>query len=209
MAGAADVVDGNGRFEFTDLPAGRFTISVAKGGFVTTTVPGQPAGKSRRDRPVRHGQRYDRGELRLPRGGVITGRVLDAFGDPVMEASVSAFRAEYINPGVRRLSASRPVQTNDLGDFRIYGVAPGKYYVGASLRPLPSAESGNAPPRMVPSTEGVATTFFPGTAPRPMPGCSPSKRGRRPPASTSSCSRYGWRASRAASWIRAGGPART
>jgi protocatechuate 3,4-dioxygenase beta subunit len=99
----------------------------------------------------------------LTRGGVITGRVLDAFGDPVTEASVSAYRAEYIQPGVRRLSAGRPVQTNDLGDFRIYGVAPGKYYVGASLRPLPSAESGNAPPRMIPTTEGVATTFFPGT----------------------------------------------
>ena len=90
--------------------------------------------------------------------------MLDAFGDPVTEASVSAYRAEYIQPGVRRLSAGRPVQTNDLGDFRIYGVAPGKYYVGASLRPLPSAESGNAPPRMVATTEGVATTFFPGTA---------------------------------------------
>jgi Carboxypeptidase regulatory-like domain len=160
-AGRTMSSDASGRFEFTELPAGRFTLRVVKAGFVTSTFgqstanPGAIA--------LQDGQRLERGDLRLPRGGVITGRVLDAFGDPVTEASVSAYRAEYIQPGVRRLSAGRPVQTNDLGDFRIYGVAPGKYYVGASLRPLPSPESGNALPRTVPATEGVATTFFPGT----------------------------------------------
>jgi hypothetical protein len=173
MAGAATTTDGDGRFEFADLPAGRFTIRVAKGGFATT-VFGQPAGGSGGQPAggpaaivLQGGQRYDRGELRLPRGGVITGRVLDAFGDPVTEAGVSAYRAEYIQPGVRRLSASRAAPTNDLGDFRIYGLAPGKYYVGASLRALPPimpGDSGTAPARVVPSSEGVATTFFPGTA---------------------------------------------
>ena len=173
MAGAATTSDGDGRFEFTDLPAGRYTIRVAKGGF-TTTVFGQPAsgsgGQAAGGSPaivLQGGQRYDRGELRLPRGGVITGRVLDAFGDPVTEAGVSAYRAEYIQPGLRRLSAGRAVQTNDLGDFRIYGLEPGKYYVGASLRALPPTmpgDSGSAPPRVVASREGVATTFFPGTA---------------------------------------------
>jgi hypothetical protein len=157
--------DANGIFEFIDLPAGRFTIRVVKAGFVTTTF-GQPSANPG-NITLQAGQRYDRGEMRLPRGGVITGRVLDAFGDPVTEAGVSAYRAEYIQPGVRRLYASRGAQTNDLGDFRLYGLPPGKYYVGASLRSLPPVmpgDSGTAPPRIVPSTDGVATTFFPGTA---------------------------------------------
>ena len=106
-AGRTTATDSNGRFEFTDLPAGRFNISVTKGGFVRT-VFGQPAPNTGAIQ-LQDGQRYDRGELRLPRGGVITGRVFDAFGDPVAEAGVNAFRAEYIQPGVRRLSASRGV----------------------------------------------------------------------------------------------------
>ena len=165
MAGATTSTDTNGRFEFTELPAGRYSIRVSKGGFATT-VFGPPAGASG-SIVLQEGQRYDRGDLRLPRGGVLTGRVLDAFGEPVTEAGVNAFRAEHIQPGVRRLSASRGVQTNDLGDFRIYGLAPGKYYVGASLRAVPPVmlgEGGGAPPRIVPSSDGVATTFFPGTA---------------------------------------------
>jgi hypothetical protein len=159
----ATTADSGGRFEFTDLPAGRYTIRVVKAGFVTSTF-GQSASN-----PVaivlQDTQRYEQGDLRLPRGGVITGRVVDALGDPVVEASVNAFRAEYIQPGVRRLSASRGVQTNDLGDFRIYGLAPGKYYVGATLRPgQPAPEALGAPSRIVASSQGAATTFFPGTA---------------------------------------------
>ena len=162
-AGRTMATDANGQFEFTELPAGRFSIRVVKGGFVTTTF-GQSAANPGAI-TLQDGQRLERGDLRLPRGGVITGRVFDAFGDPVAEAGVNAFRAEYIQPGVRRLSASRGVQTNDLGEFRIYGLAPGKYYVGATLRPgQPAPDATGAPTRVVASTQGAATTFFPGTA---------------------------------------------
>jgi hypothetical protein len=162
-AGRTTTADANGRFEFVDLPAGRFSIRVVKAGFVTTTF-GQSAANAGA-MVLQDTQRFDRGDLRLPRGGAITGRVFDAFGDPVAEAGVNAFRAEYIQPGVRRLSASRGVQTNDLGEFRIYGLAPGKYYVGATLRPgQPAPDAPGAPSRIVASSQGAATTFFPGTA---------------------------------------------
>jgi hypothetical protein len=162
-AARVTTADGSGRFEFLELPAGRFTIRVVKGGFVTTTF-GQSAANAGAIQ-LQDGQRLERGDLRLPRGGVITGRVVDAFGDPVVEAGVNAFRAEYIQPGVRRLSASRGVQTNDLGEFRIYGIAAGKYYVGATLRPQAiSPDATGAPTRVMASTQGAATTFFPGTA---------------------------------------------
>ena len=162
-AGRTTTADADGRFEFLDLPAGRFTIRVVKAGFVTTTF-GQSAANAGAI-ALQDAQRLDRADLRLPRGGVITGRVFDAFGDPVAEAGVNAYRAEYIQPGVRRLSAGRGVQTNDLGEFRIYGLAPGKYYVGATLRPgQPAPDALGAPSRIVASSHGAATTFFPGTA---------------------------------------------
>jgi protocatechuate 3,4-dioxygenase beta subunit len=164
-AARTTAADADGRFEFPDLPAGRYTIRVVKAGFVTGTF-GQSASNSSAI-VLQDAQRYEQGDVRLSPGGVITGRVVDALGDPVVEASVNAFRAEYIQPGIRRLSAGRGVQTNDLGDFRVYGLAPGKYYVGASLRALPPVmpgDSGNGPPRIVASSGGAATTFFPGTA---------------------------------------------
>jgi hypothetical protein len=158
--GWTTTTDASGRFEFSELPAGTFSIRAAKGGFVQTFFG--PAGTI----VLKDGQRFDAQDFRLARGGVITGRVVDASGEPVVEAHVSAFRSEYIQPGVRRLSTTRGFQTNDLGEFRVYGLAPGKYYVGASLRPMPGAagEPGAPPSRIVATSQGVATTFFPGTA---------------------------------------------
>ena len=70
----------------------------------------------------------------LPRGSVIAGRIVDEFGEPIADASVTAMRSAWSN-GKRRLQpAGRAAQTNDLGQYRIFGLAPGDYYVSATFR---------------------------------------------------------------------------
>lgn len=157
--------DGSGAFELPGLPAGRFSLRVSKGGFITVG-PGQQTPTDRAN-PIEtaNGSTVDLSPIRLPRGGVITGRIGDEYGDVVPEITVQAFRAEYMQ-GVRRLTSVRSAQTNDIGEFRIYGLQPGTYYVAATARaadgsPLQVTEPGT---QAVRGGGGVAPTFFPGTA---------------------------------------------
>ena len=128
------VTDANGAYEFRDLPAGRFSVNATKAGYVTMnygqTRPFEP-GKSI---DLIEAQVLDKANITMPRGSAISGRIVDEFGEPVADAQVSALRSAWVN-GRRRLQpAGRMAQTNDLGQYRIYGLAPGEYYVSATLR---------------------------------------------------------------------------
>jgi Carboxypeptidase regulatory-like domain len=62
---------------------------------------------------------------------VIRGRVTDADGDPVRGATITAMRYDY-SSGKRQLNGGVEVTTDDRGDYRLYGLRPGRYYVRAS-----------------------------------------------------------------------------
>ena len=80
------------------------------------------------------GQRVDL-QIRLVRGAVITGVLLDNTGQPAVGTTVRAMRYAMQN-GERRLVPGRSsAATDDKGEYRIYGLAPGDYVVGASWRP--------------------------------------------------------------------------
>jgi hypothetical protein len=164
--------DAQGRYEFRDLPAGRFTLSVAKSGFVTMQY-----GQSRpyeRGRPIElaEAQVMDKADVALPRGSAVSGRILDEFGEPVADANVQAMRLRY-SEGKRRLTPSgRTSTSNDLGYFRLFGLAPGEYYVSATLRGFESMMmdmmgGGAGGPTGSNSNTGYAATYYPGT---PNPG---------------------------------------
>src|SRR4029078_3259066 len=80
------------------------------------------------------GQLMEKADFSMPRGSAISGRLVDEFGDPVADAMVSAMRSAW-SGGRRQLQPTgRTVMTNDLGQFRIYGLSPGDYYVNATFR---------------------------------------------------------------------------
>jgi protocatechuate 3,4-dioxygenase beta subunit len=90
--------------------------------------------------------------FRLEPGVVITGKVLDEDGDPISEVSVQAF----IRVGGRLESQYAPhggAQTDDLGEFRIWGLEPGKYLLEASpVNTRASASGGIYLPEFYPGT---------------------------------------------------------
>jgi len=117
-------------------------------------------------------QVMDKLDVALPRGGVIAGRVGDEAGEAVAEADVTAMRMQFQNGKRRLVPTGRNAQTNDLGQFRIYGLPPGEYYVSASYRsamPLMDMIGGaNAGgPTGSNQSSGYASTYFPST---PNPG---------------------------------------
>lgn len=157
--GRTTMTDADGRYEFRDLPAGRFTLMFDKAGYVTLQYGQRRPFERGRPIELRDGEHLDAVHVSLPRGSVITGRVVDEFGDPVAGAFVTAMRYRFFR-GQRRLipAGGRPAETNDLGQYRLYGLPPGEYYVSATVRGSPfEAEH-------VEDAIGYAPSYFPGTA---------------------------------------------
>jgi hypothetical protein len=152
--------DLEGRFEIRDIPAGQFSLQVAKTGFSTAFFG--PTGRTTAVFEIKAGQEIALPDLRLARAGVIVGRVVDELNDPIADLSVTAWRVQYFEPGQRRVSAFKTFQTNDLGEFRLYGLPPGKYYVSAS-RQVVQIESGPAGVAATSTGLREAPTFYPGT----------------------------------------------
>ena len=149
--------DAQGAYEFKEVRAGRYTIMANKGSYVSMqygqtrpTEPGKPI-------QILDNQTIERVDFSLPRGAVITGRILDEFGEPLSEVFVAPQRFQYLQGQRRLVPAGRTAATNDLGEFRIFGVPPGQYYLQATWR---------AQNPMGPANEertGYAPMFFPGT----------------------------------------------
>jgi hypothetical protein len=131
--GRAVLTDDLGMFQLIELPAGRYTLSASKSGFVSLSYgqrrplqPGTPL-------QVADGQQIADLQILLPRGSVIAGHVYDETGDALPGVVVRVLRYQY-QQGERRLVAAGTTQTNDLGEYRVWGLNPGDYNVDAQSR---------------------------------------------------------------------------
>jgi hypothetical protein len=124
----------DGRFTFDRLPEGRFMLAAAKEAYVPMAY-----GATRPARPgtgvqVGRGQPVDV-TLRLPRGAVITGTVLDIDGRPAVGVSVSAVTPRVGSGFIERQYATATGTiasvTDDRGVYRIYGIPAGDYFISA------------------------------------------------------------------------------
>jgi protocatechuate 3,4-dioxygenase beta subunit len=92
----------------------------------------------------------------LPKAAAINGVVVDDAGEPVRQMWVAATRSGF-REGRRVMVSVLQTVTNDIGEFRLSGLAPGDYYVVAKERDARMNEFSDEP-------LGFATTFYPGTA---------------------------------------------
>ena len=158
--GRVAATDAQGRFEIKELPAGRYTMTASKGGFVALQYGQRRPSESGTPIELGDGQTMDKIVIALPRGSVLGGRITDEFGEPVANASVSAWRYGYAGGARRMMPGGQNARdtSDDQGHFRLFGLSPGDYYVSATLR-------GNGPEVTDPMGElsGYASTYFPGT----------------------------------------------
>lgn len=166
----------DGHFAITDVPPGSYELSGKKAGFVEKSY-GATNGGEGIPLTVKAGDTVADIVLRLDRSAVIAGRVVDDEGEPFPGAQVVAMK--YIRSGQRKKLL--PVlfgQTDDRGEYRIFGLDPGAYYVrctfpgglGGTLDPqthhrvryipiyYPSAATieGAVPLKLKPGTEALA-----------------------------------------------------
>lgn len=145
--------DDEGNFQLTDLGRGNYLIRVAAPGYIS-----EPAAAETPATLYRPGETVT---LRMVTGGVITGRVLDANGEPLTMARVRAVRVkDPEGRPVRDSGAGRDWMTDDRGVYRLYGLEPGAYVVAAG--PSSRFRPGSAQSRSAGEQGGeAAPTYYP------------------------------------------------
>ena len=154
--GRATSTDEQGRWELKDLPAGRYTLSAMKAGYVPLQYGQRRPFEQGRPIELVDGQQLAEINFNLPRGSAITGRVTDEFGDPLSDVTVAPLRYRYVNGRRRLIPAGRVESTDDGGNFRLFGLAPGDYYLSATLQDFWMHDSD--------MQSGYAPTYYPGTS---------------------------------------------
>jgi hypothetical protein len=134
----------DGAFTFIDVVPGTYSLAVLKNGF----VPQRYGQKKSKDGGVplalRAGQKVQDIVFRLVAAAVISGRVVDEENEPVPGVLVQAL-SEYAERGLlskflgddpygRQRRPAGQALTDDRGEYRIYGLAPGRYYFRATDR---------------------------------------------------------------------------
>lgn len=153
--------DAQGNYEFKDLPGGRYILTASKGSYVSLQYGQTRPLEQGKPLELRDGQSAEKMDFSLPRGSVITGRIVDEFGDPASDVMVMPMRYQFTQ-GRRRLApVGRSSMTNDLGEYRIFGLPPGQYYLSATMRGgggMVMSDTAASDDR-----SGYAPTYYPGT----------------------------------------------
>jgi len=127
------VTDEEGRFAFSNLPAGRFTVTADKAGYPSMAYGAKRPHRAGAGILLGEGQAAANVVLTLARGAVMTGTVYDDHGQPLPEVAVQAWAVNTSLAGERTLKmGSQVVESDDRGVYRIFGLPPGDYTIGTA-----------------------------------------------------------------------------
>jgi protocatechuate 3,4-dioxygenase beta subunit len=157
-AGAAS--DDEGRFVFDKLEPGTYSLYAERSGFLRQEHGARGNPFMGTPLTLRAGEQMTGVTFKLLPQAVIAGRVVDDEGEPVQHAQVQAMR----QAGSGGQAMSMGVATNDLGEFRVADLAPGRYL----LRVMPGPNMFGGAPTPPPEKEGqkrrqaLLPTYYPG-----------------------------------------------
>jgi len=120
----------DGRFSFQNVKPGKYRMRASRQGFVTIEDGQRKANGRGNPIDVLAAQATSGMLLRMTPTGAISGRVYDADGQPVVKATVQALKLGYTD-GKRALTVMQTALANDLGEYRLFWLPPGRYYLGA------------------------------------------------------------------------------
>jgi protocatechuate 3,4-dioxygenase beta subunit len=155
--GVGAITGPDGKFTLRDVDPGTYVLTAERDGYVVARGQSQTV-------QVQAGQTTADLKLKLQRTGAVSGRILDADGDPVPNVSVLVSSVR----GKDDRSANRYGATNDRGEYRIFQIVPGGYRLSATYSPRsrfdgvriqPAATAGAAP---VSGGEAYPTVYYPG-----------------------------------------------
>jgi hypothetical protein len=122
------VTENDGRFYFRNLPFGAYEVTIRRDGFVPTEYGQKWPGGPGVPLQVRAGQQAPDLNVRMVAAASISGRIVDSNGQPMANAQVQALKSSFQGE-LRILVPVQQVRTSVTGEFRLYWLSPGRYFV--------------------------------------------------------------------------------
>jgi protocatechuate 3,4-dioxygenase beta subunit len=162
----------DGAFHIEGIVPGRYRLFTERTGFLE--VDKHHARSDSRILTLAAGQELKDVRIRLQAAAVVRGRVTDEDGEPMPNAQVAVLRQTFVS-GRNHFEQAGAERTNDLGEYRIAGLASGTYFVCVSPPPdfkslieaagaVATAESGNSVDK--PAATSYQAIYYPGTPDR-------------------------------------------
>jgi len=156
--------DEQGRYRITGLTAGSYIVSAAKSGFVDGAFGQRRSSGTGTPVELADAQQAANIDIKLARGGIVTGHVLDEEGEPLARAVVTVLRQQYVR-GQKQLTPAGTDQTDDRGQYRVFGLPPGDYFVSANAGGIEQGVRqilGDFGGAQQPESSGYAPTYYAG-----------------------------------------------
>jgi Carboxypeptidase regulatory-like domain len=128
--------DENGRFRFTGMAAGRYSVHAFAPGYASTEDKSRSA--LEKSLNISEGEKVENIDFEIRRGGVIAGRITDSQGRPVIEETITLSKRNRNNLPENYFTYTRSNDmylTDDRGVYRIYGLPEGRYLVSVGYAP--------------------------------------------------------------------------
>jgi protocatechuate 3,4-dioxygenase beta subunit len=149
-----------GEYEIRELPAGRYTITASRSGFLPSQYGQRRSGDQGKPVELAEGATIDSIDFTLERAGVISGRVTDETGEPVANAYIYSLQSQFYR-GRRQFvpvtAGMAHATTDDTGLYRLTPVPPGEYVILATSRETWVSDDKDK------QTLTYAPSYFPGT----------------------------------------------
>ena len=124
---AGETTDDDGRFVFSGLPPGSYSIQATKTSYEAQRLQETRRGRRIRFLEVAQGATLENVTITMHHASAITGRVVDRFGEPVQGARISLRTFPTAGRAPQRVNGAWGGQTNDIGEFRLAPVPAGRY----------------------------------------------------------------------------------
>jgi hypothetical protein len=166
-APAMTTTSADGRFSFKDVNAASYRIMVVANGYARQEYGQRAINTQGRSFQLAAGENLRDLSIRLTPTGVVSGRISDDTGQPAVDVPVQLLRLAY-NPQGKALQPAGAAIANDRGEYRLYGITPGSYYLnvgngpGPTRRPLQPGGFAPGPPGPVGAI--YAMSFYPGVS---------------------------------------------
>jgi Carboxypeptidase regulatory-like domain len=154
----AEEADSNGHFRIEDIQPGEYSVTAERQSYFQQPdgAPGSPPPRLK----IAVGSQVDHVLIKMAPACSISGRVVDQDGDPIRGAIVRVMQYVYVS-GKRELRPGVQVQARDNGEYRLFNLRPGRWFIQVSKEPQAQGWTFYTPVGSR-SGSGAAVTFFPG-----------------------------------------------
>jgi hypothetical protein len=135
LYGALTGVDG--KFSFPSVAAGRYQMIATSPGYVPAEYGQKRMKGAGLPLVVAAGQAMPNLRIEMVPTGAISGRVTDPYGQPIAIADVFVLKSSY-QEGQRILTQFLSAKTDERGEFRLFWLTPGTYYLNVVVPDTPN-----------------------------------------------------------------------